>query len=106
MSFQKVCDRTERCYPTVILSKSPAARAREMRHGQNEFRLSAPRKSLRPMRQADRQPRMDRKRSAPHLLSLVLRGLRLPFRGGGVLRRLAFGARTTRGLTAARAFFR
>ena len=31
-------------------------------------------------------PGMDRKRSAPHLLSLALPGLRLPVRGGGVLR--------------------
>src|SRR5665811_741796 len=68
------------------------------RHGQNRFRLSAPPKSLRPMRHADPVPGLDRERSAPDILSLALQGLRLPLRGGGVFRRVASGARSSRGL--------
>jgi hypothetical protein len=65
----KFCRRLiiERKYPTAILSNSLTAKSkRETHYGQNEFRLFAPRESLRPMRQADRHPGMDRRWSAPH----------------------------------------
>src|ERR1700730_15271307 len=58
----------------------------ETHDGQNRFRLFAARKSLRPMRQADRSPRMGRERPALHLVSLALPGLRLSVRGDGYFR--------------------
>ena len=54
---------------------------REIRHVPSGFRLFAPWKSLRPMRQADCSARLDRKQSWPHVLPLDLPCLRLPVRG-------------------------
>src|ERR1700736_3410629 len=88
-----IADRIARPYPAANLSSSPATKAkREIDHGQNGSRLFATGKSLRPMRQADRLPRMDGGGPAAHLLSLALLGLQLPVRGGGVLRRFQVGS--------------
>ena len=61
-------------------------RQRETRDVQTELRHFAPWKSLRPMRTSDSRSGLDRSRAAPHRLSLALPRMRLPVRGGGVLR--------------------
>src|SRR5947209_4697566 len=76
-------------------------RRREMRHDRCPFasfaiRKPAPRKSLRAMRQADRRAGMVRNGAAPHLLFMEMPGLRLPVRGGGVLRSAVRGHRGLR----------
>src|SRR5450631_4403048 len=71
---------------------------RETRHGQTSPRLFASTKSLRAMRQTDRGARLGRKLPRPRVLSVVLPGLRLPFRGGGVFRGIAVRARIHRRL--------
>src|SRR5581483_8662715 len=55
-------------------------------------------KSLRPVRQADRDAGMDRAGYRAHRLSLALLVLRLPLRGGRDFRRAGCGAGSARGL--------
>jgi hypothetical protein len=70
---------------------------REMRHVSTRLQLSASRKSLRPVRQADPETGLGGEQSGPHILPLVLPRLRLSLRGDRNLR--GSRPRRARGLT-------